>query len=228
MRTIGLVGGFSWHATAAYYRFLNEGVAQRLGGHSSAQVALRSLDFARVLAADEHVAGRLIAEAARDTERAGADMVLLAANTAHRWAEVVERSIAIPLLHIGDATAERVGRDGIARVGVLGTRETMEGDFLIGRLRERHGLDVTTPGEQGRDALEALIRTELMLRPPSAHATQLVTSLIEQLLAHGAEGVLLACTELTLVDLDRGLPTYDTAAIHADAGVALALEKETR
>ncbi|ADB52788.1 aspartate/glutamate racemase family protein [Conexibacter woesei] len=223
MRTIGIVGGFSWHSTAAYYRRINERTAERLGGHASAHLVLRSLDFAEVLTEDAREAERLIVAAARDVERAGAAFALLAANTAHRWASPVERALTIPLLHIADTTAVAVARAGLSRVGLLGTRGTMEGDFVGGRLRERHELDVLVPDASERAELHDLILGELTLRAPSPAAAAFLAAAVERLVARGAEGVVLGCTELTLVPLDAAAPTFDSAAIHADAAVELAL-----
>ena len=228
MRTIGLVGGFSWHSTNAYYRLINERIAERLGGHASAQLILRSMNFAELLALVDDgrmpEAQALVVEASASVEAAGADFLLLAANTAHVFADAVAAARSIPLLHVADVTAARVAECGLTRVGLLGTRLTMEGSFLLDRLCDHHGLHVALPCAERRAQVDTLIRDELTVGAISTTATKVLAATIAELVADGAQGIVLACTELTLVDMDAEVPCFDTTALHAQAAAELALD----
>ena len=229
MRTIGLLGGMSWESTVEYYRLLNQEVRRRRGGLHSAKAVLVSLDFAEVeqlqAAGDWAAAGRLLAGHARRVEAAGAELLLVCTNTMHLLADEVQAAVGIPLLHIADATAERVLADGRRRVGLLGTRFTMEQPFYRDRLAARHGIATLVPDADGRALVHRVIFDELCrgeLRPASRRALAEVAG---KLAADGAEGVLLACTELPLLlsQADTPVPLYDTTAIHATAAVERAL-----
>ncbi len=229
MKTIGLIGGMSWESSAVYYRIINETVAQRLGGLHSAQSLLFSVDFAEIEALQhqgrwDEATARMI-EAAQRVERGGADCVLLCTNTMHRMADDVQGSIAIPLLHIADATGERVRAQGLTTVGLLGTRFTMEGDFYRGRLRERYGLAVLIPDAEERQVVHEVIYRELVLGQVRSASREAYKRAIAHLVARGAQGVILGCTEIMLLitQADSPVPVFDTTTIHAQAAVAYAL-----
>jgi len=230
MKTIGLIGGMSWESTVPYYQVINRVVGRRLGGLHSAKVALYSVDFDEI----EHLqhagkweeSGEILADAARAVRRAGADFLVLCTNTMHKVAPQIEAAVDIPLLHIADATAARVKAAGIERVGLLGTRFTMEEDFYRGRLESRHGLSVLTPPADERRLVHQVIYGELCLgkvRHESRGGFQVVAG---GLVARGAQGVILGCTEIGLLlrSEDAPVPLFDTATIHAEAAAESALD----
>jgi aspartate racemase len=229
MKTIGLIGGMSWESSLEYYRILNQATRARLGGLHSAKIIMFSVDFADlvVMQHEGNWAGLsdILVEAAQKLQMAGASMVLLGANTMHRLAENVEARISIPLLHIADATADQVKAQGLQRVGLLGTKFTMEQDFYRQRLSARHGLEVLVPDLPGRDALHHIIYDELCQGQVEPASRQVVLNLCQELVAAGAEGVVLGCTELELlVAPDQAtVPLFATTRIHAEAAVNLAL-----
>ncbi|MEQ5835339.1 aspartate/glutamate racemase family protein [Marinobacter sp. NFXS9] len=229
MKTIGLLGGMSWESTVSYYRALNEGVKARLGGLHSAKICLHSVDFAEIetlqRSGNWDETGRMLSAAARSVEAAGADFLLIGTNTMHKVAPQIEAAIAIPLLHIADATAERLRADGITRVGLIGTRYTMEQDFYKGRMAERFDLDVRVPNEDEQAAIHEVIFEELcqgIIRDDSRDA---FLAIIQKLYEAGAEAVILGCTEIALLvgPEDTGVPLYDTTRIHAEQAVERAL-----
>ena len=226
-KRIGLIGGMTWEATEIYYRLINQAVQRRLGGMHSADIVMRSLDFtgpeklARTAQWDAFAA--LFIEAGRDLETAGAEMLLLCANTAHRVAEQVEEALSIPLVHICDCTAQKIKADGLKRVVLLGTAYTMEGDFFKDRLRAR-GIDVFVPDAADRATIHRVIFEELVLGNLLEESRQAYREIIGRQVANGAEGVILGCTEIPLL-ISRGdsaAPLYDTTEIHARAAVELA------
>lgn len=231
MRTIGLIGGMSWESSAEYYRLINTAVKERLGGLHSARSLMLTVDFAAIeamqVAGRWDEAGDALAEAARSLERGGADCVVLCTNTMHKVADAITAAVGIPLIHIADATAEAIRASGIGRVGLLGTRFTMEESFYKGRLSERHGLAVLVPEAEDRAVVNRVIYEELCLgvvRPESrAHYRAAMARLVER----GAEGIILGCTEITLlVDAsDSAVPLFDTTRLHALAAVAFALSQ---
>ncbi|WP_148254444.1 aspartate/glutamate racemase family protein [Aidingimonas lacisalsi] len=229
MLTIGLLGGMSWESTESYYRALNEGVKQALGGLHSAKVAMVSVDFAEIETMQHEGrwddAGEVLANAARQVERAGADFLLIATNTMHKVAPQVEAAIDIPLLHIADATAERLVADGITRVGLLGTRFTMEQDFYKSRLTEHYGIEVRVPDEARRDYVHRVIFDELCLGSIEPASKDGFLDVIGSLHADGAQAVILGCTEIAMLvkATDTDVPLYDTTALHAAAAVGRAL-----
>lgn len=229
MKTIGLLGGMSWESTESYYRALNEGVKRALGGLHSARVAMVSVDFAEIEALQHQgrweETGEILGEAARRIQAAGADFLLIATNTMHRVAPQVEAAIDIPLLHIADATAERLLDDGIRRVGLLGTRFTMEQDFYKGRLAERFGIEVLVPERAERERVHRVIYEELCLGRVEPASRADYVAIVEGLGERGAEAVILGCTEIALLigQRDTRVPLYDTTAIHAASAVATAL-----
>ncbi|HHQ4682138.1 TPA: aspartate/glutamate racemase family protein [Aeromonas veronii] len=229
MKCIGLLGGMSWESTVSYYQALNRGVRAQLGGLHSARVLLNSVDFAGIErlqhAGDWPATARLLAAEARKLQDGGADFLLIGTNTMHKVAPEIEAAIDIPLLHIADATAAKLQADGITRVGLLGTRFTMEQDFYKGRLQERFGLAVLVPDEAGRERVHRIIYDELCLGEIRNASRAEYLAIIAGLAAAGAEAVILGCTEIALLvgDARAAVPLYDTTAIHAEAAVALAL-----
>lgn len=229
MRVIGILGGMSWESTQGYYRALNEGVKAALGGFHSAKIVMVSVDFAEIEAmqkqGDWQAAGDLLARAAQSVECAGAECLLIATNTMHKVAPAVEQAIAIPLLHIADATAEQLKADGISRVGLLGTRFTMEQDFYIGRLEERFGIEVVVPDRAERDIVHRVIFEELCQGRIEEGSRQRYLAIIDSLYVQGAQAVILGCTEIAMLvsQQDTAVPLYDTTALHAQKAVAWAL-----
>lgn len=220
MKTIGLIGGMSWESTVPYYRQINETVRELLGGLHSAKVVLVSVDFHEVEAlqrsGDWEASGRMMAEAARQVAAAGADFIVLCTNTMHKVAGAIEAAVAIPLLHIADPTAAAIRAAGCRKVGLLGTRFTMEQTFYRDRLRE-HGLDVLIPAEADRAIVHRIIYEELCLgRIEPASRTE-YRRIMDGLVAQGAEAIILGCTEITLLvnGYDATVPLFDTTAIHA-------------
>jgi aspartate racemase len=231
MKTIGLIGGMSWESTAEYYRIINRAVNERLGGHHSARLVMYSVDFGEIedlQHRDEwEELTRLMIEAARRVERGGADLLLICTNTMHKMAGEVQESVGIPLLHIADATAEEIKRQGLTRVGLLGTRFTMEQDFYKGRLEDEYGIEVLIPGEDDRDAIHTVIYDELCHGIVRRSSRELFERVIDSLVSSGARGIILGCTEIPLLlkEEDFAVPVFDTTEIHALAAVAHALKE---
>tara|TARA_R110002072_G_scaffold19339_1_gene71683 strand:+ start:1082 stop:1774 length:693 start_codon:yes stop_codon:yes gene_type:complete len=229
MRVIGVLGGMSWESSQSYYRALNEGVKAALGGFHSAKIVMISVDFAEIEAmqqrGDWDAAGELLANAAQGVERAGADCLLIATNTMHKVAPAIEQVITIPLLHIADATALQLQADGINRVGLLGTRFTMEQDFYIGRLEEQFGIKVMVPEQSERDTIHQVIFDELCQGRIEDVSRQRYLAIIDSLYAQGAQAVILGCTEIAMLvsQQDTAVPLYDTTALHVQRAVAWAL-----
>ncbi|PID61775.1 MAG: aspartate racemase [Gammaproteobacteria bacterium] len=231
MKTIDLIGGMSWESTALYYRWINEGVKRELGGLHSARIALVSVDFQNIErlqhAGDWDAAGKVLAEAGRQVERVGAELLLICTNTMHKVADVVQAAVDIPLLHLADATAERLVADGRRRIGLLGTRFTMEENFYAERLRQ-HGLGVLVPDEADRGIVHRVIYEELCLGKVRDESRADYLAIIDRLGKAGAEAVIAGCTEITLLvqQPHTAMPLYDTTAIHAEVAVERALEGE--
>ena len=229
MKTVGLLGGMSWESTAPYYRTINRLVGERLGGLHSAKIALYSVDFHEIEefqhAGRWSEAGAILVAAARGLQRAGADFLVLCTNTMHKVAPQLEAAVDIPLLHIADATATRIKTAGLGRLGLLGTRFTMEEEFYRGRLEDRHGLEILVPAAEQRATVHRIIYDELcrgsVLEESRAVYQQIVSGLIHQ----GAEGVILGCTEIGLLlrPQDADAPLFDTAEIHAEEAARYAL-----
>lgn len=229
MKTIGLLGGMSWESTVSYYRAINTGIKDQLGGFHSAKIALYSVDFAEIETlqsqGDWQQAGVILAQAAQAVEAAGADFFLIGTNTMHKVAAQAEAAVSIPLLHIADATAAQLKTDGVETVGLLGTRFTMEQDFYKGRLTDKHGIRVLVPNENAQDVVHRVIYEELCQGKVSDASRKEYVQIIEALSAKGAQAVILGCTEIALLvnQSDTVMPLYDTTAIHAAAAVQLAL-----
>jgi aspartate racemase len=229
MKTIGLIGGMSWESTVSYYRIINQEVGRRLGGLHSAKLVVFSVDFAQIETmqrdADWPAAGVVLADAARSLAKAGAELLVLGTNTMHIVSETIEQAVDIPFLHIADCTANRLHSAGQRRVGLLGTRFTMEQPFYRERLATRHGIEVIVPEEDDRDVIHRVIYEELCrgeLRQDSReHFRKIMARLVEQ----GAEAVILGCTEIALLvgPDDATVPLVDTARVHAESAVDFAL-----
>lgn len=229
MRTIGLLGGMSWESTALYYRYLNEGVRDRLGALHSARIAMISVDFHEIevlqAAGDWDGAGRALAREARALERAGAEAIVLCTNTMHRVADAIEAAVDVPLLHLADATAGACLRAGARTVLLLGTRFTMEQAFYRERL-ERAGLRVVTPDEDGRATVHRIIYDELCLGLVEEPSRAAVAEIVQRVhAATPVDGVIEGCTEIGMLHLHDlvPLPLFDTTKIHADEALAWAL-----
>ena len=226
MRCLGVLGGMSWESTLLYYRLLNQGVAARLGGLHSAPLVLHSVDFAPLAAlqaaGDWPAAQQVLADAARGLRAAGAQGLVLATNTMHKVAAGIEAAAGLPLLHIADATGEALVAAGIRRVGLLGTRFTMDDPAIVqDRLRQRHGLQVLVPGDADRAEVHRVIYDELCRGVVLDGSRQAYVAAIDRLRAQGCEAVILGCTEITLL-VDAGcspLPVFDSTALHAAAAV---------
>jgi len=227
-RVIGMLGGMSWESSAQYYRLANELVRERLGGLHSARIVLASVDFADVEALQAtgrwEEAGHLLAEAAKGLEAVGADLLLICTNTMHKVADQVQAAIGIPLLHLGDATAQAVTRAGLTTVGLLGTAFTMEQDFYRDRLTS-HGLRVLIPAPDDRAEVHRIIYDELCLGVVRKESRQAYRAAIVRLVKAGAEGVVLGCTEIELLvsETDSPVPVFPTSRLHVEAAVDASL-----
>ena len=230
MKTIGLLGGMSWESTVEYYRIINEAVKEKLGGLHSAKCILYSVDFAEIERLQHEnrwdQAAQLLIQASRGLEMAGADLLLICTNTMHKLAPEIQQQLAIPLLHIADPTAQKVQSAGVRKVALLGTRFTMEEDFYRGRLESPHGLQVMIPPEADRETIHRVIYDELCLGTTTTASAESYARIIERLVAAGAQGAILGCTEIGLLvkQADYNIPLFDTTRIHAEAAVDFALE----
>ncbi|NMB59948.1 MAG: aspartate/glutamate racemase family protein [Chloroflexi bacterium] len=229
MKTIGLLGGMSWQSTVEYYRIINEEVANRLGGLHSAKLVMSSIDFAEMEEL-QHTnrwteAGEMLAGQARGLKSAGADFLLICANTMHKVAGAVEAGCGLPVLHIADTTADEVKRAGIKKIGLLGTRYTMEEDFYRVRLAEKHGLEVMIPSADDRAMINRVIYDELCRGITRPESKKDYLRVIQTMADGGAGGIILGCTEIELLvkPTDFSLPLFPTTKIHAQAAVELAL-----
>ncbi len=229
MKTIGLIGGMSWESTIEYYRLLNETIKAELGGLHSAKILMYSVDFEELVALKHQgnwdQIGWLLAEAAAKLEGAGADCLLLATNTMHKVAEAIALSTTLPLLHIADATAEEIKQQKVKRVGLLGTRFTMEESFYKDRLIYQHDLAVLVPNGEERCLVHDVIYDELCLGRIRLESRDRFREIIAGLVASGAEAVILGCTEISLLvkPEDSTVPLFDTTAIHARAAARWAI-----
>jgi len=229
VRTIGLIGGMSWESTLHYYRLINEEVRRRLGALHSAQLLLYSVDFQPIERMQAEArwddAGTALADAAAALERGGADFVILCTNTMHKVAAAIESRVRIPLVHIADPTGAAIRARGLTRIGLLGTRFTMEQPFYRDRLAERFGLDVITPGETDRRRVHDVIYDELCQGRVEDRARDDYRRIAEALVADGAQGLVFGCTEIMMLlsPADVSVPAFDTTALHAVAAVDHAL-----
>ena len=229
MKMLGLIGGMSWESTVPYYRTINQTVKEQLGGLHSARLLLYSVDFAQIEklqhAGDWDAAGAVLADAARSLKAGGAQLLVICTNTMHKVADAVEAASGLPLLHIADPTGEAIRARGFTRIGLLGTRFTMEQAFYRQRLIERHGLDVLVPPPDERELVHRVIYEELCLGVIREESLAAYRSVMTSLVARGAQGIILGCTEIGLLvgEGDAGVPLFDTTALHARAAALAAL-----
>lgn len=232
MKTIGLLGGMSWESTVEYYRLLNETVKAELGGLHSAKILMYSVDFEELVElkhqGDWGKIGHILGKAAAQLEGAGADCVLLATNTMHKVADAITMSTTVPLLHIADATADDIKTQGIQRIGLLGTRFTMEEPFYKDRLIYQHGLAVQVPTSEERSFIHDVIYDELCLGKINKASRDRFRQIIQNLIDAGAEAIILGCTEIMLLvkPEDSRVPLFDTTKIHAKAAAHWAITAE--
>jgi aspartate racemase len=230
MKTIGLIGGMSWESSVEYYRIINERTKAKLGGFHCAKSVMYSVDFAEIETLQHQEkwpeTAQILRLAARSLEAAGADFIVLCTNTMHKVAAEIESAVRIPLLHIADATAKQVSSRGFKKIGLLGTRFTMEEDFYKGRLTKKHGLKVLVPGPSERATIHRVIYQELVVGEINPSSRNQFREIIKRLVGEGAEGVILGCTEIGLLvkEEDSSVPLFDTTRIHAEAAVDFALE----
>ncbi|KRI78538.1 aspartate/glutamate racemase family protein [Acinetobacter pittii] len=230
MKTIGLLGGMSWESTALYYQQINRMVQNKLGKLHSAKIILNSVDFEEIAALQSkglwQEAGAYLAEQAQNLEKAGADCILVCTNTMHKVAAQIEESITIPLLHIADATAKEILSQNIGKVALLGTAFTMEQDFYKARLQD-YGIDVIIPNEEDRKTVHRIIYEELCLGVINPDSQQKYIAIVERLIAEGAQGIILGCTEICMLigELKFSVPLFDTTTIHAKEAVSFSLNE---
>lgn len=228
MKTIGLIGGMSWESSAEYYRLINEEVKHKLGGLHSAKCILFSVDFEEIeyLQREDRweEAGDILAQAASSLEKAGADLIILCTNTMHKVIQAIEKATSVQVIHIADATAQKIQEAKLGSVGLLGTKYTMEMDFYISRLK-KSGLTVLVPEASARNEINRIIFEELCLGEIQQSSKQYYQTAINNLVEEGAEGIVLGCTEIGLLikPEDSPVPIFDTAEIHARAAVEVAL-----
>ncbi|NNF55005.1 MAG: aspartate/glutamate racemase family protein [Acidimicrobiales bacterium] len=233
MKTIGLLGGMSWESSVEYERMINQGIRAQLGGGASADLIVRSYNFADIEALQQRGAwdevGAMLAKDARLLVAAGAELMVLCTNTMHIVADRIEAAIEVPFLHLGDTTAAAVQKAKLRTVGLLGTRYTMEKDFYRGRL-ESHGLAVVVPNEPDRTMIHDVIYGELVRGVVTDESKAAYVAAIDRLVARGAEGIIAGCTEIELLvtPSDLAVPYFPTTRLHADAAVAAALQREVR
>ncbi|MBK3495088.1 aspartate/glutamate racemase family protein [Viridibacillus sp. YIM B01967] len=229
MKTIGLIGGMSWESSAEYYKFINEEVKHQLGGLHSAKCILFSVDFEEIeryqTVGDWESAGRVLANAAISLEKAGVDFIVICTNTMHKVVDVIEDQIHIPILHIADATANQIKAQGIQKIGLLGTKFTMEQDFYKSRV-ETYNIQVIVPEEEERAIVHQIIYDELCLGIIKESSKKKYIDIIDRLVEAGAEGIILGCTEIGLLikQQDANITLFDTTKIHAIESVKQALQ----
>lgn len=230
MKTIGLIGGMSWESSIEYYRIINETAKDKLGGLHSAKSLMVTVDFAEIEklqhAGRWSEAAEILVECAQNLERGGADFIVLCTNTMHKVADQIQASIKIPFLHIADATAENIKTFGLQKIGLLGTRFTMEQDFYKGRLTEKYGLNVLIPNEAEREFVHRVIYDELCLGVVKVESREGYKRIMQSLVEQGAQGIILGCTEIELLvkQEDSSVPLFPTTYIHAVAAVEYALD----
>lgn len=231
-KTIGLIGGMSWESSAVYYKIINKEVKKHLGGVHSCKSLIYSVDFGEIALlqhnGDWEKLGEIMCNAALKLEQAGADFLILCTNTMHKLADKIEEKVKIPLIHIADATAEEIRSNSMKKVGLLGTKFTMEQDFLKDRLYDKHKIEVITPNEEQREVIHTVIYSELVQGIITDKSRQAFLEIINDLIAKGAEGIILGCTEISLLittDSTKHI-LFDTTEIHAKKAVELSLQLE--
>lgn len=232
MKTIGMLGGMSWESTESYYRAINEGIKKRLGGLNSAKICMYSVNFAEIEKLQHQgewdKCAKILSQAAQGIAAGGADFLLICTNTMHKVADVIEGNLTIPVLHIADATAQQLVKDGVSKVGLLGTKFTMEEDFYKGRLQDKFAIDVIVPNKEQRQTVHSVIYQELCQGVISEVSRQAYLEIISDLHKQGAQAVILGCTEIALlIDAnDTRVALYDTTSIHAQAAVNMAIMQD--
>lgn len=230
MKTIGLIGGMSWESSIEYYRIINETAKEKLGGLHSAKSLMITVDFAEIEKLQHEGrwedAAQILVKCAQDLERGGADFIVLCTNTMHKVADQIQANTKIPFLHIADATAEKIKSSGLQKIGLLGTRFTMEQDFYKGRLTKKYGLDVLIPNEDERELIHRVIYDELCLGVVKNDSRESYKKIMRSLVEQGAQGIILGCTEIELLikQEDGSVPLFPTTTIHAVAAVEYALQ----
>ncbi|MHA1746728.1 MAG: aspartate/glutamate racemase family protein [Promethearchaeota archaeon] len=225
MKTIGLLGGMSWESSLEYYRILNELIQAKLGGLHSAECVMYSVDFDSyakwMCQGDWDQIGNNLTALAKKVEEAGADVLLICTNTMHKLVPAIEPHISIPILHIADAAAKAIRKQGFTTVGLLGTRFTMEEDFYSARLKEKHGIDVVIPTSEDRTHIDRIIFEELVKGILTEDSRQIYIRIIHELQQKGAQGVILGCTEIPLLikQADSPIPVFDTTQLHAEYAI---------
>lgn len=229
MKTMGLIGGMSWESSLEYYRIVNETVKEKLGGLHSCKCLMYSVDFG-VIEALQHQnkwdeLTKLMIEAAQNLKHGGADFIVICTNTMHKMAPEIETATGLNILHIADVTGAAISKDQIQKVGLLGTRFTMEGDFYKKRLKDNYDIEVIIPEDADRQIIHDIIYNELCLGIIKDDSRQKYIDIINKLCANGAEGIILGCTEIPLLikQSDVLIPVYDTTKIHAESAVEFAL-----
>ena len=230
MKTIGLIGGMSWESTSEYYRIINEEIKERLGGLHSAKCLINSVDFEEIercqSSGDWDGAGEILGNAAYSLQKGGADFIIICTNTMHKVVGKIKAKIDIPVLHIADATAKEIKRKDIQKVGLLGTKYTMEQDFYKSRIEE-NDIKVIVPSEKNRKEINKVIYTELCLGKIVSQSREYYKRVIEELVQKGAQGIILGCTEIGLLIKQENVsvPIFDTTHIHAIEAVKVALDR---
>ena len=231
MKTIGLIGGMSWESSIEYYRIINEAAKEKLGGLHSAKSLMVTVDFAEIEKLQHEdrwdEAAQILIKCAQDLERGGADFIVLCTNTMHKLADQIIANVNIPFLHIADATAQKITAAGIKKIGLLGTRFTMEHDFYKGRLIQNFGLNVLIPNEADREIVHRVIYDELVQGRIVDSSREEYKRIIKSLITQGAQGIILGCTEIELLvkQEDSTAPLFPTTSIHAIAAVEYALKQ---
>ena len=229
MKTIGLIGGMSWESSIEYYRIINETAKEKLGGLHSAKSLMVTVDFAEIEKLQHEdrwdEAAQILVKCAQDLEHGGADCIILCTNTMHKIADQIQANTKIPFLHIADATAEKIKSSGLQKIGLLGTRFTMEQDFYKGRLTEKYGLEVLIPNKDGREFIHRVIYDELCLGMVKNDSREGYKKIMQSLVEQGAQGIILGCTEIELLvkQEDSSVPLFPTTHIHAVAAMEYAL-----
>lgn len=230
MKTIGLIGGMSWESSTLYYQVINRTVQEKLGGVHSCESIMYSVDFNRIAVLQKEgewdKLGILMTEAAQRLEKSGADFIVLCTNTMHKLSDEIEKNISIPLIHIVDATAEKINEENLKKIGLLGTSFTMEQDFFKGRLLNNYNIETIIPNQKQRHEIHRIIYEELVKGIIDSNSRNIFLEIITDLIHQGAEGIILGCTEIELLITNEytNAKLFKTAEIHARKAVEFALE----